>query len=60
MRDAVVDIPKRLKVLELCGGLSTGCVALKLLLGGDSKVELVGYWDTCQGVSDFLERGCPG
>eukprot|EP00975_Prorocentrum_lima_P001723 372032-Prorocentrum_lima.AAC.1 len=28
--------------------------------GGDSKVELVGYWDTCQGLSEFLEVGCPG
>eukprot|EP00975_Prorocentrum_lima_P025801 5429440-Prorocentrum_lima.AAC.1 len=37
MRHAATAFPKRLKVLELCGGLSTGYLALKLLLEGRLK-----------------------
>ena len=38
------DFPRPVSVLELCGGLSSGFIALKLLLGSD-KAVLAGYYD---------------
>ena len=40
----LLNFPKQIRVLELCGGLSSGFLASQLLLGSD-KVMLAGYFD---------------
>ena len=37
-------LPSGMRVLELCGGLSSACLALQAVLG-DGKFELAGYYD---------------
>ena len=51
---ALATFPGVLKVLECCGGLSTGCVALSKLLPSGA-VEMAGHWDIDECLRPFLE-----
>ena len=52
--EALRNLPAGLRVMELCGGLSSGYLALKSLLGSE-KVTLAGYWDSDSGLRPGVE-----